>query len=241
MLKANQDRVSAEKAFHNARFSEENLTKASKYYMALRLWYEDYFRKVTTAKAASILELGCGAESLAVNWTATGFDFTSIDISEEAVQYTEKNSTLPQAKFLVNDAHQMVFPDGSFDLIVGRGILHHLDLPVACQELKRVLRPRGIIIFGEPLDCNPLINIYRRLTPNIRSKDEQPLSAASLRMLKNQFGKLDVKYYGFLTLGPAILGRKSPMVFHKIDDILLNRLGMGRFLAWACLISSRAT
>jgi SAM-dependent methyltransferase len=122
--------------------------------------------------------------------------------------------------------------------VVGRGILHHLDLQTACAEIKRVLRPDGKVIFGEPLDCNVLINLYRKLTPKIRTRDERPLSAEMLNFVQTQFHGLRIQYYGFLTLLPSILNLKSPRWLHRFDSFLLNTLGLGRYLAWACLIYS---
>lgn len=232
-------RVEDEKSFHNARFAEHSEAQAaSKYYLALEDWYRDYFSMVMGRPAKHVLELGSGVECLALQIDHADFAFDSIDISEEAIAYAKSHTRLQQAIFSVDDAHHMKFQDDAFDLVIGRGILHHLDVQLACAEIKRVLQPGGRIVFGEPLDCNVVINLYRKLTPKIRSQDERPLSAEALALLRSHFGKLDITYYGFLTLGPSILRRKSPRWLHRLDHFLLNTLGLGRFLAWACLISS---
>lgn len=242
MKKSPTDRVIAEKEFHNARFSGAQPTQlTSKYYLALEIWYLDYVARIESMAAKSILEVGSGTESIALQLESGAFEFSSIDISEEAIAFAQRNTRLAQAKFLVEDAHRMQFASASFDLAIGRGILHHLDIPTACAEIKRVLKPGGRIVFGEPLDCNVLINLYRKLTPKIRSSDEQPLSREALHLLRSQFGELDIRYYGFLTLGPAIFGLKSPRFLHQLDSYLLNTMGFGQFLAWACLILSPRT
>ena len=236
------DRVSAEKAFHNARFlSAPSVQPGTRYYLALEDWYRDYLSRITDLGGSHILEVGAGTQSLALQIDRANFELNSIDISEEAIAFARQHKRLPQAKFSVDDAHHTQFPAGAFDLVIGRGILHHLDIPAACAEINRVLKPGGKIIFGEPLDCNVLINLYRKLTPDIRTRDERPLSRESLKQLRSHFGKLDVRYYGFLTLGPAIFGFKSPRLIHLLDSFLLNTLGLGRFLAWACLISTPAS
>jgi len=50
------------------------------------------------------------------------------------------------------DAGQLPFPDGSFDLVMGHAVLHHLpDLAQAFREFERVLVPGGTVFFaGEP-------------------------------------------------------------------------------------------
>jgi SAM-dependent methyltransferase len=234
-----KNRIAAEKAFHNARFSAAQPThQTSRYYLALEYWYIDYLARINEMPARSVLEIGSGTESLALQLDSADFKFSSIDISEEAITFAQRKARLPQAKFSVQDAHRTNFTSESFDLLIGRGVLHHLDIDLACTEIKRVLKPGGRIVFGEPLDCNVLINLYRKCTPKIRSSDEKPLSQRTLRLLQGQFGELNINYYGFLTLVPAVFGLKSPKFLHHLDGILLNRLGLGRFLAWACIISS---
>jgi ubiquinone/menaquinone biosynthesis C-methylase UbiE len=50
------------------------------------------------------------------------------------------------------DAERLPFADGSFDLVFGHAVLHHVpDLPAAMDEFRRVLAPGGTIAFmGEP-------------------------------------------------------------------------------------------
>jgi SAM-dependent methyltransferase len=232
-------RVDSEKEFHNSRFAEEgNREGASRYYLALENWYRHYTDKVLGANASHVLEIGSGVESISMQIPSASFELQSIDIAEEAVRFMQSHTRLKAACFSVQDAHHMSFPDSSFDLAIGRGILHHLDLPLACEEIKRVLKPDGAIIFGEPLAGNPVINCYRRKTPQLRTKDERPLSSKDLALLKKHFGAMDVSYYGFLTLGLAVLGLRSPRVIHALDYFLLNKMGLGRFLAWACILST---
>ncbi len=233
-------RVAAEKLFHNARFNSEILHKShgSKYYLALEYWYLDYFSVILRNGRGKILELGSGTESIAVKISNADYSLYSIDISDEAVAYAEQHKTLSSAIISIDDAHSTKFPAEMFDLAVGRGILHHLDLQTASAEIKRVLKPGGKIVFGEPLDCNFLINIYRKLTPSIRSRDERPLTKKALNFMRSNFTNLQIRYYGFLTLGPAIFGLRSPRFLHRLDHFLLNKLGLGRHLAWACLIYS---
>ena len=50
------------------------------------------------------------------------------------------------------DAESLPFPDGSFDLVLGHAVLHHIpNLARAFQEFERVLAPGGKVLFaGEP-------------------------------------------------------------------------------------------
>ena len=63
-----------------------------------------------------------------------------------------------------------------------------------------ILKPNGKILFIEPLCTNPIINLYRKLTPKSRSLDEHPLVNKDLDFIKNNFKETKIKYYGFITL-----------------------------------------
>ena len=58
------------------------------------------------------------------------------------------------------EASSLPFEDGSFDLVFGHAVLHHLpDLPGAFREFRRVLRPGGVMAFcGEPSRHGDLIS-----------------------------------------------------------------------------------
>ena len=53
----------------------------------------------------------------------------------------------------------------SFDFVYGCAILHHLDYHRALDEICRVLKPGGRILFAEPLGINPVAKLVRLVTP----------------------------------------------------------------------------
>jgi len=230
-------RVDREKIFHNKRFIQESPSK-SKYYKALSYWYRDYISYVSTVSSISLLELGSGDESITQLIDNKNISISSIDISEEAIEKMQSKKIIG-SKFYVMDAHNTDFDSSTFDLIVGRGILHHLDLKVAINEIKRLLKSNGRILFGEPLNCNIFINMYRFFTPAIRTADERPLSRKDIQFIYRNFPNLKIKYYGFLTLFFSIFDLDSPLLVHYLDNILLNKARLGKFLAWSVLIYSK--
>jgi ubiquinone/menaquinone biosynthesis C-methylase UbiE len=179
-------RVEREREFYDAK---------SAIYHALRrlIWRAiGEFRRVEEAtkyfdpKGKTVLDYGCGFGGKALTYVAMGAEHvTGIDISEERVREAQRRAAEAgvgdKVRFVVADAHATGLPDASFDLIVGKAILHHLDLKVAVMELRRLLRPGGTAIFAEPLWHNPLLRLGRALTPAARTKDEHPITAADWR------------------------------------------------------------
>ncbi|HVD28839.1 MAG TPA: class I SAM-dependent methyltransferase [Mycobacteriales bacterium] len=64
----------------------------------------------------------------------------------------------------VADAETIPYPDGTFDLVVGHAVLHHIpDVELALREALRVLAPGGRLVFaGEPTRCGDAL--ARRLS-----------------------------------------------------------------------------
>jgi SAM-dependent methyltransferase len=102
------------------------------------------------------LEVGAGTGYFSLNLLRAGIvrEATCTDISPGMVGALRANAerlglgvTAARA-----DAEALPFADGSFDLVVGHAVLHHLpNLERAFGEFHRVLRPGGRIVFaGEP-------------------------------------------------------------------------------------------
>jgi ubiquinone/menaquinone biosynthesis C-methylase UbiE len=103
------------------------------------------------------LEIGSGTGYFSLNLVQLGVigKLTATDISPGMLTQLAATATtlgLENVTTVVTEAETLPFEDGSFDLVLGHAVLHHLpDLDRAFAEFKRVLRPGGVIVFaGEP-------------------------------------------------------------------------------------------
>lgn len=150
-----------------------------------------------------ICEIGCGGGSLTRELATRGACVSALDISAEAVKVTQKinREFLPkQVNVQQMDACNLLYDDESFDLVVGMAILHHIDINKAAREVSRVLKPGGKAVFIEPLAHNPISNMWRRLSPSIRTSDEQPLSHPEISEMGRHFSSVKHQEYALLTL-----------------------------------------
>ena len=118
--------------------------------------------------------------------------------------------------------------------------MHHLNISLCLDEIKRILKPGGKLIFIEPLGTNPLINFYRKLTPKSRSQDEHPLVKLDFDLIEKKFINTQIKYYGFLTLifFPFYKSPKNSNIFKflTIVDQFLFKSNIFKKFAWSVLI-----
>lgn len=207
-----QSHIEREKEFHNQRFSQEIDPRRGthRFYAVFKTMYADFKRILNQhAIKATVLEYGCGNAKLTIDIAEKCNHITAIDISDVAIANNRKRAMEKGLQdivtFLVMNAEELQFPDQQFDFVFGAGILHHLVLSKAIPEIARVLKPEGVALFNEPMGHNPIINLFRKLTPKLRSPDEHPLLVSDFQYMKQYFQKIELTFYGLLTPYVAIL------------------------------------
>jgi ubiquinone/menaquinone biosynthesis C-methylase UbiE len=143
-----------------------------------------------------------------------------INISEKELEVgivlSKQSRLTPQ--FHIMDAHELNFPNEHFDVVIGGAVLHHLDLPTALDEVHRVLKPGGLVVFREPLDINTVSKIVRFLTPQARTPDEQPFRRKDFRELEKRFN-VEYNFEQFLVVPFGVL---SKLVFSRPDNFMTH-------------------
>lgn len=235
------ERLARESEFHDQRFSSDEGRKSRHFYSITSRSADAYRDLVAHLDSGSeVLELGCGdhAEAWALN--DRGLTVTAIDISAVAVEEARDRAARERRKRLTFEemnAEQLPLPDSSFDAVLGAGILHHLDLGLAVPEIARVMRPGGVGVFLEPLGLNPVINMYRRVTPGERTPDEHPLLRRDLEHLKNWFESVELQFFHLASLAAIPLLKSDKFepalsLLERADERILRRNGLAQDLAW---------
>ncbi len=131
----------------------------------------------TNVRGKVFLDYACGNGKQAIAAARSGASLSiGIDISAVSVQNARADAAAAgvsgNSRFVQGDAENTRLPDGSIDVILCSGMLHHLDLSYAFPELRRILAPGGKILCVEALDYNPAIKFYRWRTPEMRTEWE---------------------------------------------------------------------
>jgi ubiquinone/menaquinone biosynthesis C-methylase UbiE len=175
-----------------------------------------------------LLDCGCGPGSISVDLAelvAPG-GLVGIDTSErnlEAARTLARERGLSNARFEHADIHSLPFDTGSFDAAIVSRVLEHLPDPVAAmREVRRVLKPGGVVGVASPdyggtiiAPIDPLLEQWVALHRQHReSYGGNPLMGRYLRatLLEAGFvrvvGSASSEYYGdpqgTRTIGEAV-------------------------------------
>ncbi|MDM8548999.1 class I SAM-dependent methyltransferase [Desulfobacterales bacterium HSG2] len=157
-------------------------------YPSIKRLYNKMEEYVSEIEGKKILDLGCGFGEQSLTFLKRGAIVYGIDISPNYIDHaTQQALTAGFLKddfsFKVMDAHTLEFENDTFDIVIGYGILHHLDYKITLGEVHRVLKPGGRALFQECLADNPLLKLFRVLTPDARTVDEKPFSNKDIQII----------------------------------------------------------
>jgi SAM-dependent methyltransferase len=123
---------------------------------------------------ARVLDLGCGEGAtlihLGARVGAAGVaGAVGVDLFEPKLELARQR--LPGCRFVAASAGALPFEDGSFDHVLVRDVIHHIEEPSrVVDEIARVLAPGGRVDVLEPCRYNPLIALHALTQPAERGE-----------------------------------------------------------------------
>ena len=197
-------------------------------YPSLKRLSSAFENSYLNSKSLTVLDYGCGKGEDSLKMLKAGARVYGIDISEKYINLSKElaiknNFDQENFTFEVMDGHNLKYENNKFDLIIGNGILHHLDAEMALGSIHRVLKPGGRVIFREPLADNPLLKLFRFLTPKARTIDELPFSGKALKKLTNpkNWDSEKMIYCGLLSAPIAII---TSLILPKFPNNFLLKI-----------------
>ncbi len=113
------------------------------------------------ASTPKILDLGCAAGWNMSRFKQYGRSPIGIDVVPDRVQLAAHHGPVAIASGL-----DLPFPSETFDIIYIQHVLHHIgDVAQALREVRRCLKPGGVLFLVETTEDNPIIRWGRRLYP----------------------------------------------------------------------------
>jgi len=243
-----EDRKRAEAEFHDDyRANHQNEQKTApnqRFYDAASVvndHVDDWIRKCPASGTGTFLDYACGDGTQTLKAARAGAKLAvGIDISETSIRNAIENAAAAgvsdRTRFLQRDCEDTGLPSGSFSSALCSGMLHHLELSRAFPELARLMERGGRILCVEALSHNPIIQLYRNRTPELRTEWEKShiLGLRELEYAKRWFMVENVRF--FLMAAPlATLLPTGPMrsaflrIGHAIDGVATRIPGLQRW------------
>jgi len=115
----------------------------------------DTFKK-RLPQNATVLDVGCGNGIISRGIGMNGYQVYGIDISEKAIEKARSLTTLPNVKFDVISAEQLVADGKRYDAVICSEVLEHLNHPEKLlNTLYQSLNNDGILIVTVPNGSGP--------------------------------------------------------------------------------------
>jgi ubiquinone/menaquinone biosynthesis C-methylase UbiE len=161
-----------------------------------------------------VLELGAGSGLHTWALVQTGAVVTATDISLNALKLLEQrmlNASGGLVTTQVADMECLPFDASSFDVIVSAGSLSYGDPHLVDTEIRRVLRPGGMIICIDSLNHNPVYRVNRWVHYLRGNRSKSTLmrmpDMARISALSAGFSKVTVRYFGALSFAMPMFAR----------------------------------
>lgn len=107
--------------------------------------------QITKIKPKNLLDVGCRDGSFTVKLSPYCGEITAIDVNPKAIDRAKEIFRMPNIEYICMDARKLEFADNSFELVIEREALHHIDKwQTALDEMLRV--SHGHIMIEEPLN-----------------------------------------------------------------------------------------
>ncbi|HDR3886464.1 TPA: class I SAM-dependent methyltransferase [Bacillus cereus] len=114
--------------------------------------WQETINNIVDVQNKQVIDIGCGGGIYTKELALMGAkNVVGLDFSKEILQAAKENcNAFPNISFIHGDAHNIPYPNESFDLVISRAVIHHLqDVPTFIREASRILKKDGILILQD--------------------------------------------------------------------------------------------
>ena len=203
-----------------------SLARRAQLFTMINLIGRQYFRNV--------LDLGCGPGFNSFYLKDIYEKYTGIDYSSNFIDIAKKIHK--KGNFIQGNVKELhlLFSE-EYDIIMGVGVLHHIDdLGKAFSSIKTISGRNTIKAFIEPQNGNPIVQLLRRIRKRLDksySKDQIFFTKEELTELMKSHGFeiIKIKYQGYFSTPFAQVILKPAFLFFPIcklavllDDLIFR-------------------
>ena len=98
-----------------------------------------------------VLDIACGEGYGSALLSMVAGSVVGVDISENVIQHAQETYSNANLRFFTGSCSNIPVEDGTIDVVVSfETIEHHSEHEEMMAEIKRVLRPKGVLIISSP-------------------------------------------------------------------------------------------
>lgn len=185
--------------------------------------YTNYYRHLEQAtKGRRLLDVGSGPGHFLNCGKKRGWNVVGVEPSPTAARYAQKRGLQVLNDFFSNERAKQL---GTFDVVHASFVLEHVPDPIAfIEDMKKLLKPRGVLTLVCPNDYNPLQLVLQR------EENMQPwwvvpdhhlnyFTVASAQRLLTRMGCSVVETLGSFPLETFILSGKNYVGDHALGRV----------------------
>jgi len=224
-----------------------------------RRWWNQHWAMYTELRRLApagkrVLVVGCGYGEDALLLARLGARVEAFDLSDDSLAIAQRLAAREGAAitFRRMTAERLDYPDASFDLVLCRDILHHVEIPEAMRELRRVARPGATFVANEVYSHSWTERIRRSafaegwLYPRLKrviygdakpyiTADERKMTERDMTLVEDA---LEVERRVWFDLAAGRLFPNTLTLASAIDTLALRVLP-GRWLAGRAIVVGR--
>ncbi|MCB0153215.1 MAG: class I SAM-dependent methyltransferase [Anaerolineae bacterium] len=186
-------------------------------------WQNQLILNALSAKTGPLLEIGAGIGNFLVDAVTNVKDIHATEVGANTARIAQTRTPTVNSISLAPAEH-LPFKSNSFETIVARGVLHHLEDPTkGIEEMYRVLHPGGRLIVFEG---NPA-STYRKLVLSIADQfgiehevsQYEHLLPAEIRRLLARFTQVECKSVSGFLAPISYAGLGGPVLWKTLQSL----------------------
>jgi SAM-dependent methyltransferase len=188
--------------------------------------------------AKRVLDAGCGDGTYTnyIKGERSSLEIVGFDPASEAIRVA--HGRYPDIEFVVGDVlRPETFPEGKFDLIILRGVLHHVLDPA--EAIRQCAVRADLLLIIEPNGNNPILKLIEKLSPYHRQHEERSFSSQTLARWCRE-ARCPATSISFIGFVPFFFPTLPAKIIHFFQPFLERMPLLCRFFGAQVIIAARS-
>lgn len=177
------------------------------WYRVRRSLVSNIIKRYTKRNNLNILDVGCGTGALMLELSRFG-NISGIDMAQTAIDFCKSRGI---NNVRLGNALDIPYEDNSFDVVLALDVIEHIkEDELAMRELKRVLKPNGILITFVPafMILWGITDVISEHFTRYKKKDFKK------KILSSGLDIVRISYFNFFLFIPILIVRKIVNLFN---------------------------